>query len=145
MKIGIDIDGVILDFERTMNSYAELYDLLILNKRGVVNKDKFSYLEKYDWSVAEKNDFVKEYLVYATINSTPFIPLAKEMIEFFELEGYEYEFITARGSLVSETKEAIITLFNNNGIDITKIRFKVNDKVKTCINSNIDIPFSCAI
>ena len=25
MKIGIDIDGVILDFERTMNSYAELY------------------------------------------------------------------------------------------------------------------------
>ena len=139
MKIGIDIDGVILDFERTMNSYAELYDLLILNKRGVVNKDKFSYLEKYDWSVAEKNDFVKKYLVYATINSTPFIPLAKEMIEFFELEGYEYEFITARGSLVSETKEAIITLFNNNGIDITKIRFKVNDKVKTCINSNIDI------
>ena len=78
-------------------------------------------------------------MVYATINSTPFIPLAKEMIEFFELEGYEYEFITARGSLVSETKEAIITLFNNNGIDITKIRFKVNDKVKTCINSNIDI------
>ena len=123
MKIGIDIDGVILDFERTMNSYAELYDLLILNKRGVVNKDKFSYLEKYDWSVAEKNDFVKKYLVYATINSTPFIPLAKEMIEFFELEGYEYEFITARGSLLKNTK----------------IRFKVNDKVKTCINSNIDI------
>ena len=35
MKIGIDIDGVILDFERTMNSYAELYDLLILGKSGV--------------------------------------------------------------------------------------------------------------
>ena len=139
MKIGIDIDGVILDFERTMNSYAELYDLLILGKSGVVNKDKFSYLEKYDWSIDEKNDFVKKYLVYATRNATPFISLAKEMIEFFELEGYEYEFITARGSLVSETKEAIITLFNNNGIDITKIRFKVNDKVKTCINSNIDI------
>lgn len=139
MKIGIDIDGVILDFERTMNTYAELYDLLILGKSGVVNKDKFSYLEKYDWSIDEKKDFLKKYLVYATINSTPFIPLAKEMIEFFELEGYEYEFITARGSLVSETKEAIITLFNNNGIDITKIRFMVNDKVKTCINSNIDI------
>ena len=139
MKIGIDIDGVILDFERTMNTYAELYDLLILGKSGVVNKDKFSYLEKYDWSVAEKNDFVKNYLVYATINSTPFIPLAKEMIKFFELEGYEYEFITARGSLVSETKEAIITLFNNNGIDTTKIRFMVNDKVRTCINLNIDI------
>ena len=32
MKIGLDIDGVLLDFERTMRSYAELYDLLILRK-----------------------------------------------------------------------------------------------------------------
>ena len=29
MKIGLDIDGVILDFERTMRCYAELYDLFI--------------------------------------------------------------------------------------------------------------------
>ena len=35
MKIGLDIDGIILDFERTMRSYAKLYDLLILRKDGV--------------------------------------------------------------------------------------------------------------
>ena len=138
MKIGIDIDGVILDFERTMNTYAELYDLLILNKSGAIN-NKFSYLDRYDWSKDEKNNFINNYLVYATINVTPFIPLAKNMLEFFELEGYEYEFITARGSLLKNTKDAVITLFNNNGIDINKIRFMVKDKVKSCIDNNIDI------
>ena len=43
MKIGIDIDGIILDFERTMRTLAELYDLFILNKMGIVNKNEFSY------------------------------------------------------------------------------------------------------
>ena len=28
MRIGIDIDGVILDFERTLKTYAELYNYL---------------------------------------------------------------------------------------------------------------------
>ena len=70
MKIGIDIDGVILDFERTMNTYAEIYDLLILNKKGKIN-NKFSYLDKYDWTVNERKEFIDNYLVYATLNSTP--------------------------------------------------------------------------
>ena len=96
MKIGIDIDGIILDFERTMRTLAELYDLFILNKMGIVNKNEFSYLDRYDWTKEEKDEFVKEYLVYATVNLTPLIPLAKELLEFLNLEGYEYYFITAR-------------------------------------------------
>ena len=48
MKVGIDIDGIILDFERTMRTYAELYDLLILRKNGVVNPNEFDYLKRYD-------------------------------------------------------------------------------------------------
>ena len=46
MKIGIDIDGIILDFERTMRTLAELYDLLILNKKGIVNKNEFRDFSK---------------------------------------------------------------------------------------------------
>ena len=53
MKIGIDIDGVILDFERTMQTYAELYDLLILKKSGKINNN-FSYLDKYDWTIDDR-------------------------------------------------------------------------------------------
>lgn len=138
MKIGIDIDGVILDFERTMQTYAELYDLLILKKSGKINNN-FSYLDKYDWTIDEKNRFINNYLVYATINSTPLIPLVKEMLEFFEIEGYSYEFITARGSLIKETQSAIIVVFKKYGIDLDNIHFQIKDKVAACKKYGIDI------
>ena len=139
MKIGIDIDGIILDFERTMRTLAELYDLFILNKMGIVNKNEFSYLDRYDWTKEEKDDFVKEYLVYATVNLTPLIPLAKELLEFLNLEGYEYYFITARGTIVKETKSAIIDVFNRNSISINNIYFGIKDKVDACKKIGIDI------
>ena len=32
MKIGIDIDGVILDYERVLKTYGDLYDVIELKK-----------------------------------------------------------------------------------------------------------------
>lgn len=139
MKIGLDIDGIILDFERTMRVYAELYDLLILRKNGVKNSNEFDYLKRYDWTDEEKKNFIDRYLVYATINSTPLIPLVKEMLELFQLEGYEFLFITARGLLKKETKEAVIQVFQKNNIPIDNIYWGVKDKVSKCDELGIDI------
>ena len=139
MKIGIDIDGVILDFERTMRSYAELYDLLILGKEGIKNSNQFDYLKRYNWTEEEKNNFINNYLVYATLNSTPLIPLVKEMLELFQLEGYEYNFITARGSLKKETKAAVIQVFQRNNIPINNIYWGIEDKVSKCKELGIDL------
>ena len=139
MKIGLDIDGIILDFERTMRAYAELYDLLILRKSGVKNPNQFDYLKRYDWTDEEKKNFVNNYLVYATINSTPLIPLVKEMLELFRLEGYEFLFITARGLLKKETKEAVIQVFNRNNIPTDNIYWGVKDKVTKCKELGVDI------
>ena len=63
MKIGLDIDGIILDFERTMRTYAELYDLLILGKNGVKYLNEFYYLKRYDWTDEEKKNFIDKFLV----------------------------------------------------------------------------------
>ena len=71
MRVGLDIDGVILDFERVMRTYAEMYDLLILNKCDVINDNEFDYLKRYVWSEKEKKAFIDDYLVYATLHSTP--------------------------------------------------------------------------
>lgn len=139
MKIGLDIDGVILDFERTMRSYAELYDLLILRKDGVKNSSEFDYLKRYDWTDEEKKNFVDNYLVHATINSTPLIPLIKEMLELFKIEGYEFLFITARGLLKKETKEAVIKVFQKNNIPINNIYWGTKDKVLKCKELKIDL------
>lgn len=148
MKIGIDIDGVILDFERTMRSYAEAYDFLILRKNGVQNKEQFDYLKRYDWTEEEKQNFVNQYLVYATINSTPLIPFTKEMLELFELEGHKIVFITARGLLKEETKQAVQKVFIKNNLPVDNIYWAVKDKVALCKELKIDImiednPITC--
>lgn len=139
MKIGIDIDGVILDFERTMRTYAEMYDLLILRKKGVVNDKEFDYLKRYEWSKDEREKFINDYLLYATINATPLIPLIKEMLEFFEIEGLEYYFITARGLIKEETKEAVKLVFEKNNISTDNIYFGVKDKVAKCLELGINL------
>lgn len=139
MKIGLDIDGIILDFERTMRTYAELYDLLILRKDGTKDSSQFDYLKRYDWTDDEKQEFIDNYLIYATINSTPLIPLVKEMLEIFSIEGYKFEFITARGLLKKETKEAVIQVFQKNNLPIENIHWGVKDKVSKCKELGIDL------
>lgn len=139
MNIGIDIDGIILDFERTMRTCAEMYDLFFLNKNGVINPNEFDYLKRYDWTNEERKFFIDNFLVYATLNYTPLIPLVKEMLEFFKLEGYNSHFITARGSLKQETKYAVIEVFNRNGIVLDNVHWGVKDKVSKCKELSIDI------
>lgn len=148
MKIGLDIDGVILDFERTMRCYAEVYDLLVLKKNGVQKENEFDYLKRYDWTPEERKNFINDYLVYVTLNKTALMPLVKEMLEFFEIEGYDYCFITARGLIKEETKLAIIEVFKRYGIPTDKIYFAVRDKVSKCRKLGIDLmiednPYTC--
>lgn len=148
MKIGLDIDGVILDFERTMRCYAEVYDLLILRKNGVRKENEFDYLKRYDWTPEERKNFINDYLVYVTLNKTALMPLVKEMLEFFEIEGYDYCFITARGLIKEETKLAVIEVFKRYGIPTDKIYFAVRDKVSKCRKLGIDLmiednPYTC--
>lgn len=150
MKIGLDIDGIILDFERTMRAYAELYDLLLLRKDGVKDSSQFDYLKRYDWTDEEKKTFIDNYLVYATLNSTPLIPLVKEMLELFKVEGYQFVFITARGLLRKETQEAVIQVFKKNLLPTDNIHWGVKDKVSKCIELGInfmieDNPTTCKL
>lgn len=150
MKIGIDIDGVILDFERTMRTYAELYDLLILRKNGVKDETQFDYLKRYDWTEEERQKFIDDYLVYATINSTPIVPLAKEMLELLKAEGHQIFFITARGLLKKETKMAVLQVFQRENIPTDNIYWGVKDKVSKCKELGIDVmiednPITCKL
>ncbi len=138
MIIGIDIDGIILDFERTMRTFAELYDLLILKKNGVKYPNEFDYLKRYDWTESERKNFIDQYLVYATLTSTPLLPLAKELLELLTVEGFQFYFITARGLFKKETKEAVIQVFQNNDLPINAIHWGVKDKVSKCVELGVD-------
>lgn len=139
MLIGFDIDGIILDYERTMRSFAELYDLLILKKKGVVHKEEFEYLKRYDWTEEERRKFIDNYFIYATTHCTPLIPLVKEMIEILEKEGHRVVFITARGMLKKETIDAVLEVFKRNNLPTDNIYWQIKDKVSKCLELGVDV------
>jgi len=58
MKIGIDIDGVILDYERVTKTKAELYDFIDLKKDGPIVKDESKVQKRYDWTTQELEYFI---------------------------------------------------------------------------------------
>ncbi len=137
MRIGIDIDGVILDFERQMNVYAELYDLLVLEKNGVINKNKFSYLDKYDWTLEERQRFTDEYLIKGTLNCG-LMPGVKESLEILSKENDIYA-ITARGLINKETKRYVSKRLIGLDIKFDNIHFEVKDKLEKCKSLNIEL------
>ena len=56
MKIGIDIDGVILDYERVLKTYGDLYDFIELKKDGIINRNEHYLRNRYD-----VNDNIRMY------------------------------------------------------------------------------------
>ena len=49
MKIGIDIDRVILDYERVLKTYGDLYDFIELKKDGIINRNEQYLRNRYDF------------------------------------------------------------------------------------------------
>lgn len=144
--IGVDIDGVILDFENTMRCLAELYDLLWLDKNGKIN-DEFSYLKQYDWSDEERKKFTEYFLVSATYK-TPLIAFAKEVLTILKSMGKKIVIITARGGINKKTKYAVLEVLNIYGIPYDEIYFEQSDKVAIAKKLNIkymidDNPKTC--
>jgi uncharacterized HAD superfamily protein len=138
MRIGLDIDGVILDFERVMRTYAEFYDLITLNKKGVINCEEFSYLKRYDWNKEEKDDFINKYLIYGT-SKTPLLPGVIEGIQYLNEQGHQLIPITARGTIKKETMDAVKERFKEENLNFNKIYWQTEDKVRICKEEKIDI------
>ena len=70
MQIGIDVDGVLLDFEKELRTRAELYDLLELNGKGILNTNKFNLEERYGWNKDISEKFIKKYFFIFTFLKT---------------------------------------------------------------------------
>lgn len=136
MKIGVDIDGVILDFERTMRFYAEYYDI-IAGGNGKV-KNYFSYLDNYDWNKWQKEEFSKDYLIKGT-RECSLVPGSKDILNLLHSKGVEIILITARGSINKETKNEVLKVLEKFDIYYDKIYFEITDKVRICKELNIDL------
>ena len=137
MKIGIDIDGVILDYERVLKTYGDLYDFIELKKNGIIHRNEHYLRNRYDWTEEERMNFVNKYFIKLS-KKTPLIPGAKDVINMLQKEGNELIIITARGGMIEEMKDVAIDKFNEEGLSFDKYYWKQDDKLEVAQQENID-------
>lgn len=87
--LGIDIDGVILDYERVLKTYGELYDFIELKKNGIINRNEHYLRNRYDWTDEERMKFVNKYFLKLS-KQTPLIPGAKDVIDMLQKENIDF-------------------------------------------------------
>lgn len=138
MKIGIDIDGVIIDFERTLKTYAELYDYTYLHKNGLMNKNENYIINRYDWTKEEHDIFMNKYFVAITKKS-PIIPGVKEVVELLKKDQHKLIIISARGLDNDEMINVAKEKMEKEGLFFDQYFYKQSNKLDIILKENIDI------
>ena len=137
MKIGLDIDGVILDYERVLKTYGDLYDFIELNKNGIINRNEHYLRNRYDWTEDERMNFINKYFVELS-KQTNLIPGAKDVINMLQKDKNEMIIISARGGMIEEMKDVALEKFKQEGLVFNKYYWKQDDKLDVARKENID-------
>lgn len=137
MKIGIDLDGVVIDSEKGLRTYAEIFDNDILKGNHLVNKQEIRVQDRYDWTEEQQKEFIRNYLLENSKDSALMAGFKKA----YSLLKAEHEFvvITARGGFVKEMKDDALRILQENGIDFDKYYWKVEDKLEICQKEKVDL------
>lgn len=138
MKIGIDIDGVLIDFEERLRCKAEIYNYI---ERKNVNKNNnkcYWVQDKYGWSEEEWSYFKEKYLIELTKESC-IKPGAKEILDLLKQEGNELIIISARGINYLEMITLVEEKIKEYNILFDKFYWRATDKLEICKNEKIDV------
>ncbi len=137
MRIGIDLDGVVIDSETTFRVYEEIFAIENINKK-IIDFDEPKYQGRYDWTKEEQHEFNEKYLLKAAQEShlmPGFLPIYKRLKEL----GFEMVVITARGVFIAEMKDDAIRLLKENNVVFDKYFWNIHDKLEICKREKIDI------
>ena len=137
MRIGLDIDGVVIDSEKTFRVYEEIYACDEINKK-IIDETEPKYQHRYDWTKEEQYNFNQKYLLKAAQEShlmAGFLPV----FERLKAMGHEFVAITARGGYIPEMKDDALKVLNENNIKLDGYYFHVIDKLEICKKENIDL------
>lgn len=137
MKIGIDIDGVIIDFERNLKTYAELFDLLVLNKDGVICPEEQNVQERFEWNEDDFKKFINKYFLELT-ETASFLPGVKDVVKMLKGDGHELIIISARGGFVEEMMQIAKNKLDEAGLKFDKYYWKQEDKLEIALKEKLD-------
>ena len=138
MKIGSDLDGVVIDSETTFRTYEEIFDLDKLNGNNLINREEPKFQARYNWKDEEQKKNIKNYFMTVSKES----PLMAGFIGVYNLlkkENVEFIVITARGGFIKEMKDDAERLLNENNIKFNKYYWKQDDKLDVCLKEKIDL------
>ena len=138
MKIGIDLDGVVIDSETTFRTYEEIFDIDILNGNNLINREEPKFQARYNWTKDQEKEFIEKYFLKISKESN----LMSGFMATYELlkqQGHEFVVITARGGFIKEMKDDAIRLLNENNITFDKYYWHIDDKLEICQKENVDI------
>lgn len=144
MNIGIDIDGVLTNLERTMLDYGT--KLCVEENWPInLNLNEYSETKEFNWTNEQAKKFWNKYLVkYVTESEAR--DFAKEIIEKLQQEGHKIYFITARneegmppeyyGKMQELTKEWL----EKQNIKYEKLIFASDpEKLSKCLENDVQV------
>ena len=138
MKIGIDIDGVVLDYEKGMLANAEIFDIEKCSGKGKIFSEKYGIQYKYDWTEEQRKQFIFENL--GNISREAVIMAgAKYVLSKLKQMGHELIIISARGTESDEMITIVTDKFERENINFDKYYWKQTEKLDVCKSENIDI------
>jgi len=138
MRIGIDLDGVVIDSENVWRVYEEIFAIEELNGRQIYDPKEPKVQGRYDYSKDEQKLFIDKYLLKGSKESNlkpGFLPIYEKLKKL----GYVLIVITARGMHFEEMIKDALTLLEENNIVFDKYYWNITNKVEICKKENIDI------
>ena len=142
MKIGMDLDGVVIDSETTFRTYEELYDLSIIKGNNLIDREEPKFQARYNWTKEQQTNFTNKYFIQVSKESnlmSGFIAAYKYLKE----QGHEFIVITARGltpdgTFMKEMEDDAKRILNENNLFFDKYYWGEEDKLDVCKKENID-------
>lgn len=138
MKIGIDLDGVVIDSEQTFRTYEEIYDIDILKGNHLINREEPKFQMRYNWTDKQKEEFIKNYFLQISKESD-LMSGFKRVFELLKAQNNDFIVITARGGFVKEMKDDAIRLLEKHNIQFDKYYWNVEDKLEICQKEKVEL------
>lgn len=138
MKIGIDLDGVVIDSETTFRTYEEIFDIDTLKGNHLINKEEPKFQARYNWTKEQEKEFIDKYFLTVSKESN-LMSGFKAVYNLLKKQGHEFIVITARGGFIKEMKDDAIRVLKENKIEFDKYYWNIEDKLEICKKEKIDM------
>lgn len=138
MKIGIDLDGVVIDSEVTFRTYMEIFDKDELKGNNLIDREEPKFQYRYNWTEEQKKEFIEKYFLKVSRESN----LMSGFLSVYNLlkkPGNEFVVITARGGFIKEMKDDAIRILKENNIIFDRYYWNIKNKLEICKKENVDI------